>query len=85
MIFVTSLSEYDQKCYEDNETNRTKESLLLFDEIINSRWFAQTNVIVFFNKDDLFKEKIKKVDLKVSFPDYDGKNTNYSKFIYRWM
>jgi guanine nucleotide-binding protein G(i) subunit alpha len=38
IIFVTSLSEYNQKCYEDDETNRMKESLLVFDEIVNSRW-----------------------------------------------
>lgn len=72
IIFVTALSEYDQKCYEDDETNRMKESLLLFDEICNSRWFADTSIILFLNKDDLFREKIKKVDLKVAFPDYNG-------------
>lgn len=48
------------------------ESLLLFDEICNSPWFAETAFILFLNKVDLFKEKIKKVDLKGTFPSYNG-------------
>ena len=74
IIFVTSLSEYNQKCYEDDETNRMKESLLVFDEIVNSRWFVETPIILFLNKEDLFKEKIQNHDLKVCFPQYSGGN-----------
>ena len=34
-----------------------------------------TSFIIFFNKDDIFRKKIKDVDLGVCFPDYkDGKN-----------
>ena len=49
-----------------------RESLLLFDEICNCRYFKSTSIIIFFNKKDLFEEKIKKVDLKCCFPDYTG-------------
>jgi GTPase SAR1 family protein len=72
IIFVASLAEYDQKCYEDDTTNRMSESLLLFDEICNSRWFVDTSVILFLNKMDLFREKVKRVDLNVCFPQYTG-------------
>jgi len=48
------------------------ESLLLFDEICNSPWFADTAFILFLNKIDLFKEKIKRVNLNVTFPNYTG-------------
>lgn len=72
VIFVASLSEYDQKCYEDETTNRMKESLLLFDEICNSRWFTETSMILFLNKTDLFREKIKTIDPKCCFPDFTG-------------
>jgi GTPase SAR1 family protein len=73
VIFVTSLSEYDQKCYEDDSTLRMKESLVLFDEICNSRYFQDTPIMLFFNKLDLFREKIKKIDLSTCFEDYtDG-------------
>lgn len=72
IIFVTSLSEYDQVLYEDESQNRMKESLSLFDEICNSRWFQETSMILFLNKTDLFKEKIMHKDLSVAFPEYTG-------------
>lgn len=74
VIFCISLSEYDQKLFEDETQNRMKESLLLFDEICNSRWFLDTSIILFLNKTDLFREKIKKVDLSICFPEFSGGN-----------
>jgi len=73
VIFVVSLSEYDQTLFEDEMTNRMKESLKLFGEICNNKYFEQTSIILFLNKLDLFKEKLaKKIDPKVAFPDYTG-------------
>jgi guanine nucleotide-binding protein G(i) subunit alpha len=72
IIFVINASEYDQNCYEDNETNRMKESLQLFEETVNSKWFVETSIILFLNKIDLFKEKIQKRDLTCIFPEYTG-------------
>eukprot|EP00002_Diphylleia_rotans_P036018 TRINITY_DN78_c0_g1_i1.p1 TRINITY_DN78_c0_g1~~TRINITY_DN78_c0_g1_i1.p1 ORF type:complete len:352 (-),score=102.98 TRINITY_DN78_c0_g1_i1:352-1407(-) len=72
VIFCVALSEYDQKLFEDESQNRMKESLLLFDEICNSRWFIDTSMILFLNKTDLFREKIQKTDLTVCFPSYKG-------------
>eukprot|EP00161_Ancyromonas_sigmoides_P023537 TRINITY_DN739_c1_g1_i1.p1 TRINITY_DN739_c1_g1~~TRINITY_DN739_c1_g1_i1.p1 ORF type:complete len:323 (-),score=111.30 TRINITY_DN739_c1_g1_i1:444-1412(-) len=72
IIFVTSLSEYDQCLYEDETTNRMTESLSLFDEICNSRWFQETSMILFLNKVDLFRDKIAKTDLAIAFPEYTG-------------
>jgi len=74
VIFCVALSEYDQKLFEDESQNRMKESLLLFDEICNSRWFMDTSIILFLNKTDLFREKIKKTDLTVCFPEFAGGN-----------
>jgi len=71
--------------YEDGKTNRLHESLNLFGEIINSRWFKRIPIILFLNKIDLFKEKIKTVDMKCCFTDYDG-GCNYNaatKFLVR--
>jgi len=72
VIFCVALSEYDQTLREDDTQNRMKESLLLFDEICNSHWFRNITFILFLNKIDLFKEKIKSVDLKVCFENYSG-------------
>ncbi|KAJ6235671.1 guanine nucleotide-binding protein g(o) subunit alpha [Anaeramoeba flamelloides] len=72
VIFCASMSEYDQMLFEDRNKNRMAEALMLFGEICNSRWFADSAIILFLNKRDLFEEKIKKVDLNVCFEDYEG-------------
>ena len=72
VIFCVAMSEYDLKLQEDDTTNRMHESLKLFKEICNSKWFEHTSMILFLNKRDLFQEKIEKVDLNVCFPDYSG-------------
>jgi hypothetical protein len=72
IMFIASLSEYNQVLAEDRDMNRMKESINLFDNIINLPWFEQAKVILFLNKVDLFDEKIKKYDLSIAFPDYEG-------------
>jgi len=75
VIFVVALSEYDQKLYEDETTNRMFEALKLFKDICNTKWFVDTAIILFLNKKDLFATKIQTVSLKVCFEDYTGANT----------
>lgn len=72
VIFCVALSEYDLKLYEDDTTNRMQESLKLWKEICNTKWFLNTHMILFLNKRDLFEDKIKRVPLTVCFPLYDG-------------
>eukprot|EP01097_Dermamoeba_algensis_P010428 TRINITY_DN771_c0_g2_i2.p1 TRINITY_DN771_c0_g2~~TRINITY_DN771_c0_g2_i2.p1 ORF type:complete len:361 (-),score=68.10 TRINITY_DN771_c0_g2_i2:163-1245(-) len=74
VIFCVAMSEYDMKLYEDDRTNRMAESLKLFEEITNSKWFAETPIVLFLNKSDMFRVKLeeKKTDLKVCFPEYSG-------------
>lgn len=72
VIFCVALSEYDQRLYEDDRVNRMHESLTLFEEISNCQWFSNCSMIMFLNKSDLFKEKIKHVDLNVCFKEYTG-------------
>ncbi|THH29678.1 hypothetical protein EUX98_g4511 [Antrodiella citrinella] len=69
IIFCTALSEYDQSA---NPGNRMAESLVLFDSVINSRWFLRTSIILFLNKIDVFKNKLPKVPLEKYFPEYTG-------------
>ena len=73
VIFVMSLSEYDQNLYEDNTKNRLEEALELFEEIANSKWFVNTSLLMFMNKRDLFEKKYveDRIPLNVSgcFPD----------------
>jgi hypothetical protein len=52
--------------------NRMMESLVLFDSVVNSRWFMRTSIVLFLNKVDLFRQKLKKSPLVEYFPDYSG-------------
>jgi len=72
IIFCISMSEYDQMLSEDATVRRTDESMKLFEEICNSKWFGEVDIILFLNKYDLFREKIQVSDLRQAFPDYEG-------------
>lgn len=72
IIFCVALSEYDQVLLEESGQNRMAESLVLFESVINSRWFLRTSIILFLNKIDLFKVKLPKVPLEKYFPEYTG-------------
>jgi len=79
VIFVAAISEYDQVLYEDETMNRMEETLKLFNEICNARWFVETSLILFLNKRDLFEEKIKRVPLTKFFKDYKDDPHNFRK------
>lgn len=58
VIFVAAVSEFDQICWEEAGTNRIRESLRLWDEIVNNiPYFRGTNFVLFLNKVDLFRIK----------------------------
>jgi guanine nucleotide-binding protein G(i) subunit alpha len=46
------------------------ESLVLFESVINSRWFLRTSIILFLNKIDVFKSKLPKVGYQPSPPPF---------------
>jgi len=74
VVFVASLSEFDQNLYEDETKNRLDEALELFTQIVNSKWFQETNVILFLNKKDLFERKLKEKTFSDYVKDYTGPN-----------
>jgi guanine nucleotide-binding protein G(i) subunit alpha len=74
IIFCVALSEYDQGLLEESKQNRMAESLVLFDSVVNSRWFVRTSVVLFLNKIDVFTDKLPNSPLENYFPDYTGGN-----------
>ncbi|KAJ7592473.1 heterotrimeric G-protein alpha subunit, GPA3-like protein, partial [Mycena floridula] len=82
IIFCTALSDYDQVLLGTNQ-NRMAESLMLFESIINSRWFLRTPFILFLSKIDIFKSKLPRVPLEKYFPEYTGGSdiTKAAKYI----
>jgi len=82
VLYVVAISEYDQLCYEDNETNRVVEALELFEDIANSEWFADIDIILFLNKKDLLKKKIASVPPQTFFPEFKGDGSYESVLTY---
>ncbi|KAK7445062.1 Guanine nucleotide-binding protein alpha-2 subunit [Stygiomarasmius scandens] len=68
IIFCVALSEYDQVLSGGGNQNRMAESLILFEGIINSRWFLRTSIILIFNKIDVFKKKLPKACFTIHAP-----------------
>ncbi|CAG8454492.1 1661_t:CDS:2 [Dentiscutata heterogama] len=64
-------------CFEDVTANQMQEALMLFDSICNSQWFVNTSMILFLNKIDIFKEKIKISPINKYFPDYTGPSDDF--------
>lgn len=53
-------------------SNRIDEASTLWDSVSNSRWFAQSSLVLFLNKTDLFREKLKVSPLAHYMPQYQG-------------
>ncbi|KAJ7992993.1 hypothetical protein DPEC_G00267830 [Dallia pectoralis] len=73
LIFLASLSEYDQVLEERESDKRMDESLALFYTTIHSPWFLNTSIILFLNKTDILADKIQTSDLNKYFPGFTGK------------
>jgi guanine nucleotide-binding protein subunit alpha len=72
ILFLVSLSGYDQCLVEDKDANQMQDAMTIWDSICYSQWFKSTSIILFLNKDDLFQAKIQHSDIKTFFPDFDG-------------
>ncbi|KAF9009128.1 heterotrimeric G-protein alpha subunit, GPA2-like protein [Hymenopellis radicata] len=72
ILFLVSLSGYDQCLVEDKDANQMQDAMTIWDSICHSQWFKSTSIILFLNKNDLFERKIPNSDIKNFFPDFDG-------------
>jgi len=72
LLFLVGLSDYDQVSLENEGVNQVQDTLTLFDSICDSRWFANTPVIILLNKTDLFAEKLHYSPPGNYFPNYQG-------------
>eukprot|EP01088_Endostelium_zonatum_P001069 TRINITY_DN11349_c0_g1_i1.p1 TRINITY_DN11349_c0_g1~~TRINITY_DN11349_c0_g1_i1.p1 ORF type:complete len:345 (-),score=57.47 TRINITY_DN11349_c0_g1_i1:151-1185(-) len=75
LVFVASLSDFDQVS-KPNQTNKMSRSASLFKSILTNKLLPSTvPIILLFNKMDLFKQKLKTVNLQHFFPLYQGGNS----------
>ncbi|KAK0440031.1 heterotrimeric G protein alpha subunit 4 [Desarmillaria tabescens] len=72
ILFLVSLSGYDQCLVEDKDANQMQDAMTIWDSVCHSQWFKNTSVILFLNKNDLFEKKIPHSDIRNFFPDFDG-------------
>jgi guanine nucleotide-binding protein subunit alpha len=72
LIFCVAISEYDQMLREEPRQNRLLESFQLWESVINSKWFQRTSVVLFLNKKDIFRQKLRMNPLQRYFPEYRG-------------
>ncbi|KAJ3997715.1 G-protein alpha subunit-domain-containing protein [Lentinula boryana] len=72
IIYVASLSDYNETCAEDSSTNRMYDSMKLFDFVMRSKWFTDVPIVLLLNKTDVFAQKLRKTPLKQYFHDYTG-------------
>jgi GTPase SAR1 family protein len=82
ILFLVSMSEFDQLNYEDGKTNRMMDSLNIFHSTANDPLLEKTKIFLIFNKMDLFEEKIKNSNqgLKDLFKDFKD-DVNAKEFI----
>jgi len=70
IIFVAALNHFCTVLFEDERKNGMQESLELFDEIVNAKWFRKTAIILFLNKNDIFEQRLREgLTLDLAFPD----------------
>jgi len=81
VLYCASLACYNMQLRESRDINQFDDCLQLFSEIINTRWFVNTPVILFLNKTDLFKEKLLTAPLNMYFPDYKGSPGDFEESI----
>ncbi|KAI0046303.1 G-protein alpha subunit [Auriscalpium vulgare] len=84
IVFCASLADYDAEAL--GPTHRAlDESLVLFENVVNSRWFQHTSVILALTKLDIFRAKLATVPLeKYAFDYKDGADAGKaSKYILR--
>ncbi|KAG2378392.1 hypothetical protein C9374_004396 [Naegleria lovaniensis] len=76
ILFMVSMREAFQMCYEDHELNRSKETIDCFQELLSLEYVNNCPIFVVFTKTDLLEEVLKKrkVSFNSTFPEYKGDN-----------
>jgi hypothetical protein len=69
-MFTVSLTDFNSVCYEDDITNRMLESLDLWEEMTNGRFFSNTRFMLVFSKIDLFLQFFHKLAIRHVLHEY---------------
>merc|ERR1719445_585585 len=70
-IYVAALSHFCTVLWEDENTLSLHDAIELFGEICNGKWFRKSEMILMLNKNDLFRELLRKgISLKCGFGEH---------------
>jgi 50S ribosomal subunit-associated GTPase HflX len=73
LMYIVSLSSFDQLCEEDGTTNQIEESVAVFKSLMGIERLSQVPLILFFNKKDLLEKKLRSGrKLGDHFKEYKG-------------
>jgi GTPase SAR1 family protein len=72
VLFIVDMSAYNSVLEEDGRTNCMDEALNLFFDICDCDWFRNSSIILFLNKQDLFRKKVGTVSIRNHFPTFEG-------------
>jgi len=83
LIFVASLTAYNQFLHEDESVNRLEESLRVFGRLLNeSNVFDDACIVLLLNKSDLFSEMCKETPITTLLPNYTGGTSEEEQYNY---
>eukprot|EP01080_Neovahlkampfia_damariscottae_P004540 gene4540-7917_t len=71
VIYVISLSEYNQASTSNEKKTKFQDSLALFEKLTTMKCLQDIPWLIIFNKSDMFQEKIDRFGLKFYFNDFD--------------
>jgi len=72
LLFFTSLIDWDIPLVNEEGRSRMDESIEVWIEVLNREEFENATIILFMNKNDLFEDKIERVNLSDTFSEYKG-------------
>ena len=85
VIYVLSLSAYDQVLYEDHTTRCYDETLSLFGKTAAHKSFGATDFIVFLNKTDIFEAKLKRVPFTEYLQGFPAQQAHDAEKVVAWL
>jgi len=85
VVYIMNLAGYDQVLYEDNNKNCLNETLQLFKKTCQYKSFKNTDWVVFFNKIDIFENKIKEIPFTVFNQEFDENDANNSEKVQQYI
>ncbi|KAL3117596.1 hypothetical protein niasHT_000331 [Heterodera trifolii] len=73
ILFIVSLSCYNQVMEEDSQINQMSDSIEMFKTMYRNRFLRSSSFIMFLNKKDIFAKKIHQIPMEQFLPKFGDK------------